>query len=165
MVLAGLLSGCFSGHLLDHARRREQVRTWQEAFVDGDDLLVRYAAVDVDDAGRPAGTTERWATIPLAEVRAGDRPVDTLTVGWLSDADARRRREQAVPIQVVHGDTGLIVLDTPEAVPLPPLPAGAFTRLHLEPWVWPLLPFTLAVDAVGTPVLLLFAPAVITVGD
>lgn len=163
--MALLVSGCFSGHLLDHARRREQVVTWQEAFVDGNDLVVRYAAVDVDDAGRPAGTTERWASIPLAEVRAGNRNVDTLSVRWLSDREAERRRGAGLPVQMVHGDTGLIVRETSESTPSPPLAAGAFTRLHIQPWVWPLLPFTLAVDAVGTPALLLFAPAVISVGD
>jgi hypothetical protein len=46
-----------------------------------------------------------------------------------------------------------------------PLYVSALTTTRTPLWVYPLLPLGLAVDAVSNPVLLLFAPAVIVVGD
>jgi hypothetical protein len=179
VVLAAVASGCFSGHLLDAARRREHVLRVQEAYVGDDALVLRYAAVDANDAGRPVARREQWAAIPLADVRAAGRPVDTLDVTWLDAASARRRAGRPVAIvrtpdagapslEAVTSDgrdVALILHESPDAAPSPPLDTRAFTRIHVQPWVWPLLPFTFAVDSVGTPALLLFAPAVISLGD
>lgn len=175
-VLAAVLaSGCFSGHLLDAARRREQVMTVQEAFLGDDVLVLRYATIERNDAGRPVGTGERWAAIPLAEVRAGDRPIDTLHVTWLDAREARRRAPRpiattrapagapSVEAIVDDGRDAALVLHEPSG-DAPPLDTRALTRVRVRPWVWPLLPFTLAVDAVGTPALLIFAPLVIVPG-
>jgi hypothetical protein len=176
VAVALVASGCFSGHLLDAARRREQVLTVQEAFVGDDALVLRYATVERNDAGRPVGRGERWAAIPLSEVRAGDRPIDTLHVTWLDAAEARRRADRpiavaraaagapSVEIVTDDGRDAAVILHEPTG-DTPPLDTRAFTRVHVLPWAYPLLPFTLAVDAVGTPALLLFSPVVIVPGD
>jgi hypothetical protein len=41
----------------------------------------------------------------------------------------------------------------------------ALTRQHYRPWVWAVMPFAVALDAVTTPPLLLLAPIVMVVGD
>lgn len=179
VVLAAVASGCFSGHLLDAARRRERMLHVQEAFVGDDELVLRYAAVDANDAGRVVDRREQWVAIPLADMRTAGRPVDTLDVTWLDATSARRRSGRPVAIvrtpdpgapslEAVTADgrdVALVLHETRGVSPAPPLDTRAFTRIHVRPWVWPLLPFTFAVDAVGTPVLLLFAPAVIALGD
>lgn len=179
LVLAVTASGCFSGHLLDAARRREHVLQVREAWLGDDVLVLRYAAVDANDAGRPVARREQWAAIPLADVRDGTRPVDTLDVTWLDAADARRRAGR--PVAVVRTsdvgapsveaiardgrDVAIVLRETNDTPPAPPLDVRAFTRVHVQPWVWPLVPLTLAVDSVCTPALLIFAPAVIGLGD
>jgi hypothetical protein len=37
--------------------------------------------------------------------------------------------------------------------------------MRTAPWAWPLMPAMLAVDAVLTPVLVFFAPAVMVIGE
>jgi hypothetical protein len=45
------------------------------------------------------------------------------------------------------------------------VPTAAFTGIETAPWVWPLLPGGLAIDPVITPILVIFAPAVMVVGE
>ena len=42
---------------------------------------------------------------------------------------------------------------------------GDLTRTWMAPWVYPLVPLTLAADAVVVPTLLLMSPAILLVGD
>jgi len=57
-----------------------------------------------------------------------------------------------------------LVLHTRD-VTYPPLYLDGLTRHRYAPWVWALMPLALAADAVVVPPLLLFAPAVVVVGD
>ena len=97
---------------------------------------------------------------------------------------AARRREYAREIHAVtHDRDGTSVRYTAEVTDdagascgmverTVRLPADAgeptlrgLTRLRTEPWVYPLLPLTLAADVVVVPTLVLMSPAVLIVGD
>jgi hypothetical protein len=45
------------------------------------------------------------------------------------------------------------------------IPGNVFTRTSTAPWVYPLIPFAVCVDATSLPVLLFFAPGAIVIGD
>ncbi len=62
-------------------------------------------------------------------------------------------------------DTALVWHDGGAVPPWAPVPAAAFTRLRVAPWVWPLMPAALVVDAAIGPILLFFAPAIMVVGE
>ncbi len=97
---------------------------------------------------------------------------------------AARRREYAREIQSVsRGEGGTVIHYTAEVTdddgasrgtvvrtarlegdgPAPPL--RELTRTRTEAWVYPLIPFALAVDVVLVPTLVLMSPAVLVVGD
>jgi len=184
-VLAVGAQGCLSGHLLDAARRRERVIAYREAFTDGSRLLVRYTAEVTNDAGEPVERHDRWATIALDDLRAPEPPaVEAFPVGR-GAPEAPRRRGQPVPLWVAEDGTPATALSAPalqirsidgrhvsfvfrDASSVDgcrPFYSAALTRVSTNRWFYPLLPLTLAVDAVADPVLLLFAPAVIVVGE
>jgi hypothetical protein len=48
---------------------------------------------------------------------------------------------------------------------LAPLPATALTRIDTAPWVWPLVPVSVAVDVLATPALVLASPVFFLFGD
>jgi hypothetical protein len=182
-VLVAVLPGCMTGHLLDAARRRERPVVVTGAGLDGDRLLVRYTAEVSDDAGRVLGTTESAAAVPLVALRAPVSP-DADAVAVTPIAPARVAQAQLVRLargtnggaDVCAGpsldvteadgrDVGLIWRDASGEAAGAPLPTAALTQVRIAPWVWPLVPATLAVDAVGTPLLLFFAPAVMVIGE
>ena len=161
-------SGCLTGHLLDVARRVEQPQSFQSATVAGDLLVVRYRALVTDDLGTPLGTTDRTASIDLTPLRGCSCvTADALTVSWSSapqpTASPPGDAPQTRPVRIDRSADGSMLLLVGGDVP--PIPANAFTRLDHAPWVWPLVPFAAAADVVVVPPLVVFAPAVITMGD
>jgi hypothetical protein len=184
-LLALAASGCMTGHALEAARRREQVLAYREAFLDGNRLVLGYRALVSNDEGEPVAERDRWAAIELADLR-GPRvpPVEDFPVAWLdgpptggrpavlriSDADSAGPCTAAdapyLDVERVDGrHTRVVLRDAQAPTPYAPLHSAALTRVSTVPWVYPLVPLTLAVDAVVDPVLLFFAPAVLVVGD
>jgi hypothetical protein len=183
-LLATVLPGCVSGHLLDAARRRERPVAVTAAAVDGDRLVVRYTAEVQNDAGDRLGTVDGAAAIPLATLRVAESPAaDAVSPSWLSAS----RSSVGVPVTIEragHGgagatcagpvlevvtkdgrDAALVWRDLPGAPPYAPVPLAALTRSRTAPWAWPLMPPMLAVDAVLTPVLVILAPSVMVLGE
>ena len=186
-LLALAASGCMTGHALDAPRRREQVVAHREAFLDGDRLVLGYRARVSNDKGEPLAERDRWAAIDLADLRGPHvPPVEDFPVAWLDGppagarpavlrvADAGADPADActagdatyLDIEQVDGrHTRVVLRDGRGPGPYAPLYSAALTRVSTTPWVYPLVPLTLAVDAVIDPILLFFAPAVLVVGD
>ena len=179
-LLAFGAQACFTGHLLDAARRREQPIAYHDAYLDGDRLLLGYTALVTDDTGRPLARTERRAAIALADLRRGNVPVDAFPAERLGDDAPLGGRPVALHVgpicaaapppllEIEEGPDGRhvrFVLHETWKAEYAPFFSAALTRTRTAPWAYPLLPLGLAVDAVTNPVLLFFAPAVIVVGD
>ena len=182
-LLAAVLPGCVTGHLLDAARRRERPLAIDGAALDGDRLVVRYTAEVTNDAGTRLGTTPAVAALPLATLRAPVTPrADAVRPVWRAPGRSAGGRPVAVvrggipeawkgacpAVEVVREDgrdTALVWRDDPASPPWAPVPTAALTRLRTAPWAWTLVPATLAVDAVAVPVLLFFAPAMMVLGE
>ena len=177
LALALGLSGCLSGHALEIALRRELLHTYREACLAGDRVLVRYGATVTDDAGAPRGDVERWVAVDLAELRRpSPLPVDTVRVTPLA---AAAPCAAGTPLPIVGAgapDTPALLIvpqgEGPGALALrdgdgvhAPVYAGAFTRVRTAPWVYPALLVTVPIDAATTPLLLMTAPTVMSVGD
>jgi hypothetical protein len=179
VLLALLVEGCFTGHLLDHARRVERPIAYRDAAIDGDRLLLAYTVLVTDDLGYRLSTVERRAAVALADLRSTDVPVERFPVTRLPDGAALRGHRVALlsPRGTEHASPPFLVIDEasdgrPTRVVLhafgedfAPLYSGALARKRTALWAYPLLPFTVAFDAVTDPVLLFFAPAVIVLGD
>jgi hypothetical protein len=117
--------------------------------------------------------------IAIADLRRSDLPVEAFPVEELSAGGPPRGQRVALHlagrplppppfIDVEDGAGGRpkhLVLHDAQGVVYAPFYSSALTRTHAAPWVYPVLPFTLAFDAATNPVLLFFAPAVIVVGD
>ena len=177
VLLALGVEGCFTGHLLDAARRCEQPIAFQDAFVDDDRLVLRYTALVADDLGEPLGHEDRAASIALADLRRSDvPPVESFPVERLP-GDTPRRGERvtlheagsgasvAPPYLDIDGADGRLVLHDAHDGALAPFYAAALARTRTALWAYPLVPFALVIDAATNPVLLFFAPAVIVLGD
>jgi hypothetical protein len=175
LPVAVAASGCVTGHLLDAARRREQVAAYREARLDGDRLLVRYTARVVDDDGRPLAEVARQAAVAIADLRVR-ASVESLPVERLPDDAPLPGR--ALPLGPAAGAAPFVSVARTPADPAaalvlheeggavaPPLWSAALGRTRTAPWVYPLLPLAALVDAATTPVLLFFAPAVMVAGD
>lgn len=174
LVLAFLATGCLSGHLLDAARRREVPTAVAAVSLDHADLVVTVRTATVTDLDRPVGEGVARARIALADV-ARAVPVESLRVRWQPAIDPAGGR----PLLVLADDTvtapppvarlartgpPALLLRT-DARPYPPLYLEALVRRRYAPWVWAVMPAAVVADAIIVPPLLLFAPAVITVGD
>jgi len=177
LVLVALaMQGCVTGHLLDAARRIERPVAYEEAALDGDRLVVRYAAAVTDDDGQPIGRAERRAAIALADMRRADVPIERFPVRHLPDRGPlpggsllMSCRDRARPVLTVEdaadGRPYRLVLEEAGVDPPGAFYSAALTERRSALWVYPLLPFSLAFDAVTNPVLLFFAPAVIVFAD
>jgi hypothetical protein len=171
VLLALAAQGCATGHLIDAARRIEQPLAYQEAALDGDRLQLRYTAMVLDDNGDRLDRRERRVAVALADL---GRPIDAVRVDPLPDAtplqgtavplaangsapwvEVERRNGRDVRLRLHASSNG-----GPQV-----LESAALTHRRTEPWVYPLVPLTLALDLVINPVLLFFAPAVILPGD
>ena len=182
-VLVAMLPGCVTGHLLDAARRRERPIAITAAGLDGDRLLVRYAAEITNDTGRRVGTTESAAAIPLSALRVPAPPAaDAVSHAWIAPTEVARGQPvivargvasttdtcAAASLEVVPGDgrdVALVWRDEGTISPWAPVSTAALTRLRIAPWVWPLLPASVAADVVSGPLLLFLAPTVMVLGE
>lgn len=164
-LVALFASGCMTGHLLDAGRRREEVVAYHDAFIVDDRLVLGYRARVSDDHGAPLGMRELWAAVALAVLRAPRvPPVDAFPVAWLEGPPAAGARAR-LEIDRADGRDTSFVLDDGAGTAYARFYSGALTRIHTAPWVYPLLPLAVVADAATNPVLLLFAPAVICVGE
>jgi hypothetical protein len=181
VVLAAGLPGCVTGHLIDAGRRHERPTAITAAALDGDRVLVRFTAAVTGDIGTPHGTADGAAGIALATLRTRTSPAaDTVpstratarevmgapAVPVLRDAGAAAACGGPA-LEVVHADgrDAALVWHDPGVAPWAPIPTAGLGRRRIEPWVWPLVPATLAADAVVTPVLIILSPAVLLAGD
>jgi hypothetical protein len=169
------LQGCVTGHMLDYAREIERPVVYREAALDGDRLLLAYDTVVIDERGRRLARRERRAAVALADLER-DIPVDAFPVERLPDDAALTGRRIALdgprgPTPALEIETGpdgrqtSFVLHEANDGPRRSFQSAALSRTHVAPWIYPLLPFGLVVDAIADPVLILFAPAVMVIGD
>ncbi len=179
MLLALGATGCFTGHLLDLARRVERPAAYEQAAIDGERLLLAYTALVTDDVDQPIERTERRVAVALSDLRRRDVPVAHFPVTPLPAHAALGGQPVALVkspagapnqwpfLEIEEGSAGrpvrAVLHDGGEE--FAPLYSGALARRRTAVWAYPLVPFTLAFDAVTDPVLLLFAPAVIVLGD
>jgi len=177
LTLVALGSGCVTGHLLNTGRRYERPLVYHEALLTEDRLVLRYTAIETNDIGRPTGRHERQVALALADLARDDVPVDAFPVEQLSDHAvvagrpvALRRGGATAPALCLDldatpdgRDVGFVLQE--DGRRSAPFHSVALTRSRTVPWVYPLLPLSLAADAAIDPVLFLFAPAVIGVGD
>jgi hypothetical protein len=175
-VLAALaLQGCVTGHMLDYAREIERPVAYRDAALDGDRLLLAYDTVVINERGRRLARRARRAAVALADLER-DLPVDAFPVVRLPDDTALTGRHVALDgrpgetpaLEIETGPDGRqtsFVLHDAKDGPRRAFQSAALSRTHVAPWIYPLLPLAFAVDAVSNPVLLLFAPAVMMIGD
>jgi hypothetical protein len=167
--------GCVTGHMLDYAREIERPVAYRAASLDGDRLLLAYETLVIDERGRRLARRERRAALALRDLER-DVPVDAFPVVRLpDDAPLTGQRvaldghpDAALALEVARGPDGRdtsFVLRTVPGVPRRAFESAALSRTYVAPWIYPLLPLGLAVDAVSNPVLLFFAPAVMVIGD
>jgi hypothetical protein len=177
LALALAAGGCVTGHLLDAARRWEQPVSFEAASLDGDRLVLRYRTLISDDDGTPLGTGMRRVAVPVEAVRKGDLSVVASESEELPDRGSLAGRPLELTCGLEQSSLPCIEISTaPDGRPArlvlrdggttyAPFYANAFARSETARWAYPLLPAAAAVDAVGVPVLIFFAPAVIAVGD
>jgi hypothetical protein len=165
VALAACLGGCVSGHLLDRARTREAVAGYRGVWLDDDQLVVAWDATITDDRGRTVGRATRVTAVPLAPLRRAEPPpVDSIPGRPLAAVPESPGRAVVIGDDATVRDEGVLVVRDPPAADAILYP-GTLTRIRVAPWVWPLLPFTAAFDAVATPVLVALSPLVIVPGD
>jgi len=177
LVLGG--EGCVTGHLFDAALRREQPLSYHDALVDRDRLGLAYTALVANDAGKVLGRRERRVAISLAELRRHDLAVEAFPVEHLADDAPLPGRRLALEsadkgdgasayLEIEREPDGRevrFVLHDPASGPYAPFYSTALTRTSTEPWVYPLLPLSAAVDLATFPILLVCFPVMILIGD
>jgi hypothetical protein len=165
VLLAALLSGCVTGHVWQAGRRWEQPTAFEQASIDGDRLVVRYAAQVTDDDGVPIAARTRRAALPLGSLRAAGQAAEDVRVHPLDDAGAMPGTSVALetaPPAAAGAPVSLVVHDP--RVPAS-IPGNVFTRTSTAGWVYPLMPLAVCVDATSLPILLFFAPGPMVIGD
>jgi hypothetical protein len=128
----------------------------------------------------PACSPDRWRRTAGAVVLALALP--GCVTGHLFAAGRRREYAREIDAPIPDG-AGTLVRYTAEVtaddgssrgtvVRTIHLPPGApppaprdLTRTRTEPWVYPLVPLTLACDVILVPTLVLMSPAILVVGD
>jgi hypothetical protein len=171
--------GCVTGHLFDAALRREQPVSYHDALVDGDRLTLGYAALVTNDSGKGLARKERRAALSLTALRRHDLPVEAFPVEHLADDSPLTGRRLALATEDGRGggpayleietapdgrETRFVLHDS-DAGPYAPFYSVALTRTSTAPWVYPLLPLGAAVDLATFPILLVFFPVVLLIGD
>jgi hypothetical protein len=174
VLVALAFQGCVTGHMVDYARQIERPVAYRGASLDGDRLLLAYETLVIDERGRRRARRERRAAVALADLERAF-PVDDFPVIRLPD-DAPLtgqpvaldgHRSMVPALDVTRGPDGRdtsFVLRTSDG-PGRSFESAALSRTHVAPWIYPLLPLGLAIDAVSNPVLVFFAPAVMVIGD
>ena len=170
---AVVAQGCVTGHMVDYAREIERPVAYRAASLDGDRLQLAYETLVIDERGRRLARRERRAAVALRDMERGF-PVDSFPVVRLPDDAPLGGQVVALDgrtmpaLEVTRGPDGRdrsFVLRTAADAPRRSFESAALSRTHVAPWIYPLLPLGLAVDAVSNPVLLFFAPAVMVIGD
>ena len=171
--------GCVTGHLFDAALRREQPDSYHDALVEGDRLTLSYTALVTSDSGKVLGRKERRAAISLSALRRYDLPLEAFPVEHLADDAPLTGRRLVILGQNAEGgalayleiktapdgrETSFVLHD-PSGGPYAPFYSNALTRTSTAPWVYPLLPVGAAVDLATFPILLVFFPVMLLVGD
>jgi hypothetical protein len=183
------LTGCWTGHLVEAGRMREEVVTYHAAAVDGERLRLDYTVERVDARQRPRGTKERSAIVAVADLAANPAyPVDAFPVERVSSGSRGGReipvmlvssRNQTSPVvagassssfvmeidgQGVRHD-GFRLCGTSGRGCVGHFHSAALHRDYIVWWVYPLAPLTLGVDAVLFPLQLVTMPPLLAVSD
>ena len=160
--IAGL--GCTTGQLLQAGRYHEEVTSYERAFLSVDRLLLEYVVEFGDRSGAKRGAARRAVALRLEDLRADpgiaveDFPVQRLQLGESLGSETR-------PLAVISRDTGnaangrRLVVEVEGRRPVgfslvdgegspARFHSGALYRPHYQWWVYPLLPFTAALDLV-----------------
>jgi len=174
-LVAVAAQGCVTGHMLDYAREIERPVAYREAALDGDRLLLAYDTVVINERGHRLARRERRAAVALADLER-DLPVDDFPVVRLPDdaplsgqrvaLDGRLGATPALEIETApDGRQTSFVLHDANDGRRRTFQSAALSQQRVAPWVYPLLPLGVAIDAVSNPVLILLAPAVMVTGD
>jgi hypothetical protein len=178
-------TGCWTGRLFEAGRVRESVLEYRSAALDGEQLHLEYTAELVGLHSRRRAP--RAATLPLAALRARpELPVDGFPLQRVAPGGFAGRQ---LPLDVVapgdppaaptDGGPALLVLAEPEGRPpgsvrlcprpgapcLPPFHSAALYRDRTAWWVYPLLPFSAALDAVTFPLSMVTVAPFFLLGD
>lgn len=166
--------GCVSGHVVEAARRHEQVVEFQKACRDDSHLYLRYRARQSTEFGDELRRQDREATIALKELQnSAGRPVDEIVVEPRVAAGAWERCQSVPLTRVKASDSEVLPPGAEEAwfVALEPekhplrLPKGAFARRSTAAWAWVVMPAALVADAVVSPPLVILAFPIFAFGD
>jgi hypothetical protein len=163
------LPGCWSGHLFEAGRRRETVVRYERAFLVGERLRLDYSVEVRNRRGEPLRREQRSASVALAALAARpELPVDAVPV----EVSRRLPEPAGEPVALARGASEAAAAATPlvlairhedgsdvgftlrRAHPeedLGQLRSGALVRDRTAPWVYPLLPFSAALDVAVVP--------------
>ena len=181
--LAVMSSGCVTGHVLESARRHEEVVEFKSACQDENHLYLRYRTHKDTEFGKEVSRHDREAAIRLETLRnSAGQPVDEIMVTrkvldsgvWercrevaltrvATDPASARVAKNGLALVPGESDRWLVELD-PQAPPVV-LPKGAFTHRSTAPWVWFVVPPALVADAIVSPVLVVIGVPVFSFGD
>lgn len=185
-ALAFGCAGCVTGHLFAMGTRHERAVGFDEGALHDERLRLAYRAQVTDAAGIVVGQRTRRAEVDLTSL-APNRPMDTVAVRRLPDDRPLGGTPLAIRVEApgsvefapAAGPPLLLHVwpsATPDEPPLlevrradgtaaPPLWANVLARRTTAPWVYPLVPVAVVIDATSLPVLLFFAPGAIVIGD
>ena len=181
--LAVMSSGCVTGHVLESARRHEEVVEFQMACQDESHLYLRYRTHKDTEFGEEVSQHDREATIELETLRNSvGQPVDEIIVTRkvLDSGVWERCREVALTrvaadstsawgakngLALVPGESDHWLVELDSKGPPVVLPKGAFTHRSTAPWVWFVVPPALVADVIVSPVLVVVGIPVFSFGD
>ena len=181
-----IAQGCATGRLLEAGRHTESVRHYESAYTDGRYLWLVYSTEVVDRDDRGLSLRRRSAAIelaaldpaagypldafPLERVAASDIPRDAAQpVALHVEGEGSARSSAAIPSLLVEvrdeRHTGF-TLEHFAGVPGDAhFYSGALVEHRPAAWVYPVLPFALAWDAVWTPFLASLATPVLLIRE
>jgi hypothetical protein len=170
-ALATLLAtGCATPRLFEAGRTTEAPLRYQAAWTDGERLWLVYEAETTNARGRTLERRNRTVRLelrsleparghpidafPLEHVEASRLPQETLQPVALRTAEAPFRGEPGLLLRVADGRHDAFSPRGFQAIgPDATFHSGALVERGTAPWVYPLLPFTLAYDTVAACVL------------
>jgi hypothetical protein len=169
-----IAQGCATGRLLEAGRRTEAVRHYESAYTDGRYLWLVYSTEVVDRGDRGLSLRRRSAAIELAALDpAAGYPLDAFPLEHVAASDVPRDAAQPVALRVegegsarssaaipsllveTRGErhTGFTLEHFAGVSSDARFYSGALVEHRPAAWVYPVLPFALAWDAVWTPFL------------
>jgi hypothetical protein len=186
LLAAGLLAqGCVTGALFEAGRRTESVLSYREAYSDGDRLWLVYETETSNRQGERVARGSRTAVIALDDLDpARGHPLDAFPLDYepgVASSEAELRPVQVRssaespepqatgPLLLVEEADGRATSFSLEALPGQPanthFDSGSLLQRKSAPWVYPLLPLTVACDAVVVPATSAFAIPFFVIGD